>query len=87
MIADKDDGKEKDEGTATFNHEPLKKAQLKYEKTEKAKARKRKWAENMTEEQREKQRLAKKESQRRKRAAIKWYKQFEENKQSKQTDC
>lgn len=60
--------------------------QARYNATEKGKARKRKWAANMTEEQREKQRLAKKEYQRKRRAAMKWYKQSEENK-SKQTDC
>lgn len=70
----------------TFNNEARLKAQLKYDKTEKGKARKRKWAENMTEEQREKQRLAKKEYQRKRRAAMKWYKQSQENK-STQTDC
>jgi hypothetical protein len=60
--------------------------QARYNATEKGKARKRKWAENMTEEQKEKQRLAKKEYQRKRRAAMKWHKQSQEN-NSKQTDC
>ncbi len=52
--------------------------QARYNATEKGKARKRKWAENMTEEQKEKQRLAKKEYQRRRREKLKL---------TKQTDC
>lgn len=53
-------------------------AQARYNATEKGKARKRKWAANMTEEQKEKQRLAKKEYQRRRREKLKL---------TKQTDC
>lgn len=52
--------------------------QARYNATEKGKARKRKWAANMTEEQKEKQRLAKKEYQRRRRQKLKLI---------KQTDC
>lgn len=52
--------------------------QARYNATEKGKARKRKWAANMTEEQKEKQRLAKKEYQRRRRQKLKL---------TKQTDC
>jgi hypothetical protein len=46
-------------------------AQAKYNATEKGKARKRKWQQNMTEEQREKKRLANREHMRRKRAEAK----------------
>ena len=52
--------------------------QARYNATEKGKSRKRKWAANMTEEQKEKQRLAKKEYQRRRREKLKL---------TKQTDC
>ena len=43
-------------------------SQSRYNATEKGKARKRKWVEQMTPEQREKQRIAKREYMRRKRA-------------------
>lgn len=43
-------------------------SQARYNSTEKGKARKRKWAENMTPEQKEKQRIAKRDYMRRKRA-------------------
>lgn len=42
-------------------------SQDRYNATDKGKARKRKWAENMTPEQKEKQRIAKREYARRKR--------------------
>lgn len=44
------------------------KSQAKYNATEKGKARKRKWADNMSPEQKEKQRIAKRDYMRRKRA-------------------
>jgi len=40
----------------------------KYEKSDKGRARKRKWAQSMTAEQREKQRIAKRDYMRRKRS-------------------
>jgi hypothetical protein len=46
-------------------------AQAKYNATEKGKARKRKWQQNMTEEQKAKKRLANREHMRRKRAEAK----------------
>ena len=46
-------------------------AQAKYNATEKGKARKRKWQQNMSEAQREKKRLANREHMRRKRAEAK----------------
>ena len=43
-------------------------AQARYNATDKGKARKRKWQQNMTEEQKEKQRISKRDSMRRKLA-------------------
>ncbi|MFM6067370.1 MAG: hypothetical protein ACKPBB_11345 [Sphaerospermopsis kisseleviana] len=54
--------------TGDFNMAYDPESQARYNSTEKGKARKRKWAENMTPEQKEKQRIAKRDYMRRKRA-------------------
>ena len=51
--------------------------QARYNATEKGKSRKRRWAAKMTEEQREKQRLAKREYQKRRREKLKLIKQMD----------